>query len=254
MKWYWHPEQNSCRFFNDPAHPELVDRRTASTGGRRTRDPASSSSSPTSCTRTREQGTASRTRSTGRSGTSYGFWTDERAPRSSAGTSKDGTRLVPATRAGREPVHADDRSGRRPSLDAIVRARGIDRRSATPSTPIRRVLGFKKLFQRRRHQGRALRDSSRATAGPGRPPIRGGRSATRSSARSTCSVSAAVRAPSTSRAPPRSRRSRARPRSARRLILMGESGSVKSWRARSPRPARRLSRRARRGRRRGRAR
>ena len=23
MKWYWHPEQNSCRFFNDPAHPEL---------------------------------------------------------------------------------------------------------------------------------------------------------------------------------------------------------------------------------------
>ena len=161
MKWYWHPEQNSCRFFNDPAHPELstvrrIDWWAENVPGSylRARHPARSREpAPLPGGRRVEVGLLR-------------LLDDERAPHHRL--AREGRHADRSGHgAGREPVHRRRSSGRRPSPTRSSRSR--DRSgSATPSTPIRRCPGSRSSSRTSAPRARTT-CSSRATAGPARP-------------------------------------------------------------------------------------
>ena len=139
MKWYWHPEQNSCRFFNDPAHPELstvrrIDWWAANVPG--------SYFEPDIL-----HGLASRHRFPAADGSKwdfYGFWTTN-AHRIIGWHAKDGSRLVPAPAPGVNPFTQTIQ--RTPTFtDAIVALEGSIG-NGYPVDPDPAVPGFKKLFQ-----------------------------------------------------------------------------------------------------------
>ena len=139
MKWYWHPEQNSCRFFNDPAHPELATVRRIDWWAENV---PGSFFEPDIL-----HGLASRHRFPAPDGSRwdfYGFWTTN-AHRVIGWHAKDGTRIVPPTAPGVNPFTQTIQ--RTPTFtDAIVALEGSIG-IGYPVDPDPAVPGFKKLFQ-----------------------------------------------------------------------------------------------------------